>query len=131
MDSLTAITGLGIIVFTFIYTSFSLMKEKHQILKIMLLVFGFAFLLFVPSIIQEDTNRDCGILNNGTYICFYGNGTQISDIEEPITGGDLFSILVIIIWVFVAYWFIIFLIYVFNNFAGLSKLKGMRFRGKT
>jgi len=77
MDLLSIITGIGMVSFLLFYVAFSLDKE-HWVLKIMTVGVGIMLLILIPQASIE-ADKDCAILTNGTYTCFYSNGTHVTD----------------------------------------------------
>ena len=82
MDGLSIVTGIAITVFLLFYLAFSIGKD-HPFLKILTIFAGLFMLIFIPQTTIE-LDSDCSISENGTYRCFYSNGTQVSDFG----GGD-------------------------------------------
>lgn len=112
-EPLAIITGIFAIVFLIFYLAFNLSKE-HDLLKGALVVMGLVMLLFIPQQLEEN-NKDCGILSNGTYVCYLTNGSQVTDFGEGNTIGKQ---------TFTAYNY--FLLIVFVYFIGYVGIKLIR-----
>lgn len=87
MDALTIITGIFAISFLLFYLSSLLQRGEHDIAKLILVVAGLMFMLFIPSQLEE-LDKTCAITFNGTYYCYDSNGTQITDFGEGNTVGQ-------------------------------------------
>jgi len=88
MDLLSIVTGIGLTAFLLLYLAFSLEKE-HWVLKIMTVGMAIILMMLIPQATIE-ADKDCAILNNGTYACYYSNGTQVSDFEGGSSVGTTF-----------------------------------------
>jgi len=109
MDGLSIITGIALVVFILFYLAFNLEKE-HIFLKVLLIFSGLFMLVFIPQTTIE-LDRDCGILSNGTYLCYTSNGTQITDYEGGSSVGINFTNSYLwVLRIFAAYLLITFLI---------------------
>jgi hypothetical protein len=80
MDGLSIITGISMLVFLLFYLSFNLANKPKIfiVIKTFLIVFGLILLSYIPATIIH-LDRDCGILNNGSYVCYLSNGTQVAN----------------------------------------------------
>lgn len=88
-DSLAIITGIFAIVFLLFFLAFNLSKDQG-VLKLILVSSGLFFIAFIPGQLHEES-PDCGILANGTYICYNITGGKIDDFGEGNTiGADTF-----------------------------------------
>lgn len=79
MDLLSIITGIGMTVFLLFYLAFSLDKD-HWALKVLTVGVGVFILILIPQATIE-ADKDCSILSDGSYKCFYSNGTAVTDFE--------------------------------------------------
>jgi len=105
-DSLAIITGVFAIVFLMFYLS-SLLSKEHDLARLTLIVMGLFFITFIPGQFQVN-DPDCGILSDGSYVCYLSNGSQVSDFGEGNTiGKDAFRAWVgvlIILSIYVLYY---------------------------
>lgn len=65
-------------VFLLFYLAFNL-NDKNKVFQIVrgfLIVFGLFLLSYIPAT-TITLDRDCGILSNGSYVCYSSNGTQV------------------------------------------------------
>lgn len=120
--SLITIIGLGIILFFFIYTAFTL-DDKHAFLKIILFFFSFYLVLLCAKVVLDD-QQDCEILLKNETVT--GNFTNY-DYERVCfdtgnnTGNIVFKIVNYLIRLF--NWYMYFLIvYIAGEFIGLNNL---------
>lgn len=89
MDGLSIITGIAITVFLLFYLAFSIGKE-HNFLKILTIMAGLFMLVLIPQTTIE-LDSDCSVSDNGTYRCFYSNGTQVTDYGGGNNIGENFT----------------------------------------
>jgi len=107
MDNLAIVTGIGLTVFLLFFLANSI-EKKHGFLKILTFVMGVFMLLFIPQA-TVDMNKDCSISDNGTYRCFYPNGTAATPDTDNV-GLNFFKAYSFYLIIFGIY-IIIFLIY--------------------
>ncbi len=85
-DGLSIITGISMLVFLLFYLAFNL-NDKNKvwlIVKVFLIIFGLFLLSYIPATIIT-LDRDCSILNNGTYTCFMSNGSIVTSFGNSTT----------------------------------------------
>lgn len=63
MDAVAAIIGVGFVSFIILYFVFNMKDTDHPIIRLLLILFAFIFLILVPKVII-DTQSDCEILLN-------------------------------------------------------------------
>jgi len=120
MDGLSIITGIALVVFLLFFFAFNLGRE-HIFLKILTVFAGIFMLIFIPQA-TIDMDKDCSISNDGTYTCFYSNGTQVSDYEGGSKVGKNFTIA--FAWyltIFVSYLFVYYSYTVLRYFDFIKK----------
>ena len=125
IDGLSIITGIAITVFLLFYLAFNVDKE-HVFLKIIIIFAGLFLLALIPTTTIQLENQ-CSILNNGTYICYQPNGTQIENPADTQIGSTFTNSYLWIIRIFVAYVFVFYSWKMLNYFNFLRKSK-YRFR---
>lgn len=83
-EGLAIITGIAFLVFLLFYLAFSIRDEDAllKIIKVFIIVFGLFLLTYIPQI-TITLERDCGILTNGSYICYLSNGSQVTNFSNP------------------------------------------------
>lgn len=106
MDGLAIITGIAITSFLLLYMAFNLEKQ-HGFLKILTIFAAVFILLYIPQL-TVDLDKDCAVLTDGSYKCFYSNGTAVTDYGEAKVGSNflgayLWYIRIFMIYVFVYY----------------------------
>lgn len=123
MDLLSIITGIGMVSFLLFYLAFNLDRE-HWVLKIMTVAMGVLILLFIPQAAIEG-DKDCTILNDGSYKCFYSNGTAVTNFEGGSTVGSNFVKAYSNYLIFFGVYLFLFFVYlVFTRFREMGKEKG-------
>lgn len=120
MDGLAIVTGIGIVSFLLFYLSFNLEKE-HTFLKILTLITGVFILIFIAQTTIE-LDKDCAVLSDGSYSCYYSNGTQVSDYGNRNIGTNFFTGLLWYIRILVIY-IIVFYSWKMLNYFGFVQKK--------
>lgn len=82
-DGLSIITGISMLVFLLFYLAFNINdKSKFMLIpKVFLIIFGLFLLSYIPGTMKT-LDRDCAVLNNGSYRCYSSNGSQISNFSN-------------------------------------------------
>jgi hypothetical protein len=120
MDALAIVTGISLLVFLLFYLALNLSKD-HDILKLILVMVGLFILTFIPQQLDQ-TNRDCGILANGSYICYLSNGSQVTNYGSGnVIGRNLYVPYVYLLWVVIVYIFLYLIWKVIKNFGFIEK----------
>jgi hypothetical protein len=102
MDGLSIITGIGITVLLLLYLAFNLEQTKEMVaLKLLTVFAALGLLLFIPAT-TINLQNDCGILSNGTYLCFNSTGGQITP-EATNVGINFYEAYTWYIIIFFAY----------------------------
>ena len=115
MDSLSLVTGIGLTVFLLFFLAASI-DRKHVFLKLITFSMGVFMLLFIPQA-TIDLNKDCSISDNGTYRCFYPNGTSALDSETENVGLNFYNAFLMYLTVFGIY-ILLYTIYITLNHFG-------------
>lgn len=101
MDGLAIVTGIGLTSFLLFYMAFNIDKE-HAFLKLLTIFAGVFVLVFIPQV-TIDLDKDCAVLNDGSYQCYYSNGTAVTDYGTRNVGTNFLSSYMLYLWIFVAY----------------------------
>lgn len=125
MDGLSIITGIAITVFLMFYLSFNLGKD-HTFLRVLTILSGLFMLVLIPTT-TVDLQNECSILNNGTYICYYPNGTQIDSPHDTNIGTNFSKAFLWYLRIFSAY-LVVYFSYTLLNYFGFVNKKSYKWR---
>lgn len=86
MDGLAIVTGISMIVFLLFYLAFNINDRNKlwTVIKYALIVFGLFILSYIPATTIY-LDRDCNILNNGSYLCYKSDGTIVTAYQNGTT----------------------------------------------
>jgi len=109
IDGLSIITGIAITVFLMFYLAFNIDKE-HVFLKILTIFAGLFMLTLIPTT-TIDLENDCQTFAtldnhtswNYTYVCYYPNGSQVTNPKDSNIGNNFSNAYLWFLRIFIVY----------------------------